>query len=129
MPHVLAVQIGRDGRRRLVLQEPPRRLGHAGPVRLDAFVGDGLDDHAGDVERGRVPGVDGRLDVGVYGDAGDGGDVAEGNGLAEETEGIAATGAAEGPVLVVGGGVVPWAEAGAFGRGTEARRLVHVAHC
>lgn len=64
----------------------------------------------------------------MHGDAGDGGDGAEGDGSAQETEGVTATGPAEGAVLVVRGGVVPGAEAGTFLGRAEAGGFVHVAH-
>lgn len=85
---------------------------------------DCLHDHARDVEVRAVGG--GVLHEGVHVDFLEAGHVPEGDGAAEEGQDGPAARGAEGAVFVVGGGVVPGAEAGGGGAGEGAGRVVGV---
>lgn len=123
MKHILPAQIRRHG------HVPPRprpellqRLARL--VRRDAHVRDGLHHHAGHVQVRAV--LHRPLHHRVHRDALHGGDVAERHGAVEEPEHVGAAGLAGGAVLVVGGAVVPGAEAGGFGWRAVAGREVQV---
>lgn len=95
------------------------------PRDLRPDVRDGLQHHARHVQVRAVPLARVADDV-VHDDLLQPGDVAEGYGPSHEREGGTAARGAQGAVFVVGGAVVPAAEALAGGTGEGAGRVVGV---
>ncbi len=89
-----------------------------------ARVGDGLHDHARDVQVGRVGA--GLFHEAVHVDLVEAGDVAEGDGAVEQGEVGSSSRRSQGSVLVVWRAVVPGAQAGAGGAREGARWVVLV---
>lgn len=89
-----------------------------------ADIGNGLEDHAGDVEMGRV--FHGAFDHGVDGDLFDLGDVSESDWLAQQSQYISTSWSTQGTVLVVWTGAVPRTQTGRFLRSLIAGGIVDV---
>merc|ERR1712072_242774 len=98
MVHILPPQLTRNAQM-LTGADAERGNTLLGFMGRRADIGDGLEDHAGDVQVGRV--FDGAGDHGVHGDALDLGDVAEGDRFAEEGQDFTASWAAQRAVLEI----------------------------